>query len=146
MKRIASVIQGMMTIFSVIFLSQECVAGVAIEQVVKDMEGRASTVFLYFSENQFRTDHPEGGLATIIDFKNDRMVMIDHRSRSYVEVKFSQWEKEVSARLKQEGPAILPKARKIAARRTGERATINRFKTEKIEIYFLCTPVFLYRL
>ena len=83
MKRIVSVIWGMMIIFLLIFLSQECVAGVAIEQVVKDMEGRASTVFLYFSENQFRTDHPEGGLTTIIDFKNDRIVMIDHRSKSY---------------------------------------------------------------
>lgn len=134
MKRIASVIQGMMTIFSVIFLSQECVAGVAIEQVVKDMEGRASTVFLYFSENQFHTDHPEGGLATIIDFKSDRMVMIDHRSKSYVETKFSQWEKEVAKRLKGEAPEIKPKARKILVRKTGETAIINGFRTEKIQI------------
>ncbi len=134
MKRIASVIQGMMTIFSLIFLSQECVAGVAIEQVVKDVEGRASIVFLYFSENQFRTDHPEGGLATIIDFKNDRMVMIDHRSKSYVEIKFSQWEKEVAKRLKGEAPVTKPKARKILVRKTGETAIINGFRTEKIQI------------
>jgi hypothetical protein len=68
MKRIASLIEGIMTFFLLIFLAQECIAGVVIEQVVKDMEGRASTVFLYFSENQFRTDHPEGGLTTIMDF------------------------------------------------------------------------------
>lgn len=134
MKRKASVIQGMITIFWLIFLSQECVAGVAIEQVVKDVEGRASTVFLYFSENQFRTDHPEGGLATIIDFKNDRMVMIDHRSKSYVEIKFSQWEKEVAKRLKGEAPEIKPRARKILVRKTGETAIINGFRTEKIQI------------
>jgi len=134
MKRIVSVIQGMMTIFSLIFLSQECVAGVAIEQVVKDNEGRASTVFLYFSENQFRTDHPEGGLATIIDFKNDRMVMIDHRSKSYVETKFSLWEKEVAKRLKEEFPSVKPKVRKIVIRKTGETAVINGFRTEKIQI------------
>ncbi len=134
MKRIALVIQGMITIFSLLFLSQECVAGVAIEQMVKDMEGRASTVFLYFSENQFRTDHPEGGLATIIDFKNDRMVMIDHRSKSYAETKLSQWQREIANRLKEEAPAIKPKARKIVVKKTGETATINGFRTEKIQI------------
>jgi hypothetical protein len=134
MKRIALVVEGMMAIFLLIFLSQECFAGVVIEQVVKDMEGRASTVFLYFSENQFRTDHPEGGLATIIDFKNDRMVMIDHRSKNYVETKFSQWEKEVAKRLKKESPGIEVKKRKIIVEKTGETATINGFRTEKIQI------------
>ncbi len=134
MKRITLVVQGMMTIFLLIFLTQECVAGVAIEQMVKDMEGRASTVFLYFSENQFRTDHPEGGLATIIDFKNDRMVMIDHRSKSYAETKFSQWEKEVAKGLKEGASVVKSKARKIVIRRTGETAVINGFRTEKIQI------------
>jgi hypothetical protein len=52
-----------------------------------------------------------------------------------VEVKFSQWEKEVSARLKQEGTALSPGAGKITVRRPGETATINRFKAEKIEIF-----------
>ena len=134
MKKVALVVQAMMTIFFLIFLSQECVAGVAIEQVVKDMEGRASTVFLYFSENQFRTDHPEGGLATIIDFKNDRMVMIDHRSKSYVETKFSQWEKEVAKGLREGTSVVKSKARKIVTRKTGETAVINGFRTEKIQI------------
>ena len=134
MKRIASVIQGMMTFFLLLFLAQECIAGVIIEQVVKDMEGRTSTVFLYFSENQFRTDHPEGGLTTIMDFKSDRMVMIDHRSRSYAETKFSEWEKEVAKQLKRELPGIRVKKRKIIVGKTGETATINGFRTEKIQI------------
>jgi hypothetical protein len=134
MKRIALIIQGMMIIFSLIFLSQECIAGVVIEQVMKNMEGRASTVFLYFSENQFRTDHPEGGLTTIMDFKSDRMVMVDHRSKSYVETKFSQWEKEVAKRLKKELPNIKAKQRKILVRKTDETTIINGFRTEKIQI------------
>lgn len=134
MKRISIVIWGMMTIFSLVFLSQECVAGVAIEQVVKDMEGGASTVFLYFSENQFRTDHPEGGLTTIIDFKNDRIVMIDHRSKSYAETKFSQWEKEVAKGLREGTSVVKSKARKILIRKTGETAIINGFRTDKIQI------------
>lgn len=134
MKRIALIIQGMMIIFSLIFLSQECIAGVVIEQVIKNMEGRASTVFLYFSENQFRTDHPEGGLTTIMDFKSDRMVMVDHRSKSYAETKLSQWEKEVAKRLKKELPNIKAKQRKILVRKTDETTIINGFRTEKIQI------------
>jgi hypothetical protein len=134
MKKKAFAVQGVMTLFFLLFLSQECLAGVAIEQMVKDTEGRASAVFLYFSENQFRTDHPEGGLSTIIDFKNDRMVMIDHRSKSYVETKFSQWEKEVAKRFKQDAPAVKPKARKIEVKKTGETAVINGFRTEQVQI------------
>ena len=134
MKRIALIIQGVMIIFSLIFLSQECIAGVVIEQVIKNMEGRASTVFLYFSENQFRTDHPESGLTTIMDFKSDRMVMVDHRSKSYAETKFSQWEKEVAKRLKKELPNIKAKQRKILVRKTDETTIINGFRTEKIQI------------
>ena len=134
MKRIALIIQGMMIIFSLIFLSQECIAGVVIEQVMKNMEGRASTVFLYFSENQFRTDHPESGLTTIMDFKSDRMVMVDHRSKSYAETKLSQWEKEVAKRLKKELPNIKAKQRKILVRKTDETTIINGFRTEKIQI------------
>jgi hypothetical protein len=70
----------------------------------------------------------------MIDFKNDRMVMIDHRSKSYVEIKFSQWEKEVAKRLKGKAPVTKPKARKILVRKTGETAIINGFRTEKIQI------------
>jgi len=114
---------------------QECLAGVVIEQVMKDREGRASKVILYFSENQLRTDHPEGGLTTIMDFKGDRMVMVDHRSKSYVEIKFSQWEKEVAEQLKKDVPGIQPKARKIIVRRAGETATINGFRTEKVQVF-----------
>jgi hypothetical protein len=62
------------------------------------------------------------------------MVMIDHRSKTYVEIKFSRWEKEVSDRLKKEAPAIKAKAKKIVVRRTGETAIINGFRTEKIQI------------
>jgi len=134
MKRIASVIQGMMTISLLIFLSQECVAGVVIEQVVKDRDGKASKVFLYFSMERLRTDDGESGLTTIIDFKDDRLVMVDHRSKSYVETKFSQWEKEVSRGLKKENPSIKTKAKKIVVTKTGETAIINGFRTEKIQI------------
>ncbi len=109
-------------------------AGVAVEQVVRDRNGVSSKALLYFSDYQFRTDHQEGGLTTILDFKEDRLVMIDHRSKSYVEVKLSQWEREVARRLKKEFPGVKPKERKIIVRKTGRTAVINGFQTEQVEI------------
>lgn len=118
-----------------ILVFQECMGGVVIEQLVRDREGNPSKVFLYFSENQFRTDHLESGMSTIMDFKEDRMTMIDHRSKRYVQIRFSRWEKEVAERLKKENPGITPKARKIVVKRDGEIATISGFRTEKIQIF-----------
>jgi len=109
-------------------------AGVVVEQVVRDRDGDPSKALLYFSDYRFRTDHQEGGLSTIMDFKGDRLVMIDHQSKRYVEVKLSQWEKEVARRLKKESPGVKPKEKKIVVRRTGRTAVINGFQTEQIEI------------
>lgn len=133
MKKIALVV--LMVPLSLILIFQECRAGVVINQVMKDREGRASTVVLYFSGERLRTDDEEGGLTTIMDFKGDRMVMIDHRSKSYVETKFSQWEKEVTQRFKENLPAIKPRMRRIVVRRAGETATINGFRTEKVQVF-----------
>jgi hypothetical protein len=116
-------------------MAQECPADVIIEQVVRDTDGRASKVLLYYSEDRFRTDRPEIGLTTIIDFKGDRMVMIDHRSKNYVEVPFSRWEKEVAEGLKKSAPRMKTKPRKITVQKTGETQVINGFKTEKILVY-----------
>lgn len=112
----------------------EGLAGVVVEQVVRDRDGSPSKVFLYFSEYRFRTDHQEGGLTTIMDFRADRLFMIDHRSKSYAEVKLSEWEREVARRLKQEFPGVKPKERKIIVRKTGKTAVINGFQTEQIEV------------
>ena len=109
-------------------------AGVVVEQVVRDRDRGPSKVVIYLSDNRFRTDHQEGGLSTIMDFKEDRLVMIDHQSKRYVEVKLSQWEKEVARRLKKESPGVKPKEKKIVVRRTGRTAVINGFQTEQVEI------------
>jgi len=109
-------------------------AGVTVEQVVRDREGSPSKVFLYFSDGLFRTDHPAGGLTTIMDFKEDRLLMIDHRSRNYIDVKLSQWEREVAKRLKQEISGVMAKERKIIVKRTGQTAVINGFQTEQVEV------------
>jgi hypothetical protein len=134
MKKMALMMNGMFASIFLLLTFQPCLGGVVIEQLRKDMDGKASEVTLYFSDSRFRTDHEEGGLTTIMDFKGDRMVMVDHRSKSYVDIKFSQWEKEVAERLKKETSAIQARARKITVKRTGEAATINGFRTEKIQI------------
>ena len=112
----------------------EGLAGVVVEQVVRDREGSPSKVLFYISDYRFRTDHPDGGLTTILNFKEDRLVMIDHRSKSYIEVKLSKWEREVARRLKEQSPGVRPEERKMAVRRTGRTAVINGFQTEQIEI------------
>jgi len=112
----------------------ECLAGVVVEQVVRDRDGISSRALLYFSDSRFRADHEPRGMTTILDFKGDGLMMIDHRSKSYVEVKLSQWEREVAKRLKKEFPRIKPKERKIAVRKTGRTAVINGFQTEQIEV------------
>lgn len=135
MKKRTSVSFGFFVLLFFVLISLEGHAGVVIEQVVRDREGVASKVFLYFSGNEFRTDHLEGGLTTVINFQADRMVMIDHRSKCYVEVKFSQWEEEVAEQLKKSAPNIKVKSRKIEVKRTGERAIYNNFQTEKLQIF-----------
>jgi hypothetical protein len=128
-------LMGLWIIFLSTFTFHECMAGVMVEQVVRDREGNPAGVLLYFSDYRFRTDHQEGGLTTIMDFEEDRLVMIDHRSKSYVEVKLSQWEREVAKRLKEELKGVKPKERKIIVRRTGRTAVINGFQAEQIEIW-----------
>jgi hypothetical protein len=114
--------------------SGEGFAGVVVEQVVRDPEGVPSKTLLYLSDTQFRTDHQERGLTTILDFKGDRLVMIDHRSRNYVEVKLSLWERDVAKQLKKESPGVKPKKREIIVRKTGKKAVINGFQTEQVEV------------
>jgi Domain of unknown function (DUF4412) len=115
-------------------LSGEGLAGVAVEQVVRDQDGVPSKTLLYLSDHQYRTDHQERGLTTILDFKEDRLVMIDHRSRNYVEVKLSVWERDVAKQLKKESPGVKLKKREIIVRKTGKKAVINGFQTEQVEI------------
>jgi hypothetical protein len=134
MKKMASMGWGFIIFLFSMLIFQEGLAGVMVEQVMRDREGNASKVFLYFSGNKYRTDHPDGNMTTIIDFQGDRMVMIDHRARCYVEIKFSQWEKEVAERLKGSTSKIKTSPRKITVKGTGETATINGFRTEKVEI------------
>lgn len=134
MKKSTFWLWGFVSVLLLVLTARECLSGVVIEQIVRDREGNPSKVLIYFLKDRFRSDHPDGNLTTVIDFGNDRMVMIDHLSKRYVEVKFSQWEKEVAERLKQSGPVPQSKSKKIVAKKTGERAVINGFQTEKVQV------------
>ena len=135
MNPVKAIVWKSLVILSVIGLFQECLAGVVIDQVMKDREGRSSRVTLYFSGDRLRTDDVDNGLSTVMDFKGDRMIMVDHRAKNYIDVKYSQWEKEVAERLKKNLLPTQPKARRIVVRRAGETAMINGFRTEKIEVF-----------
>ena len=134
MKKLTWAIGICLVLLFLISMSQESNAGMVIEQMMKDREGKASKVVLYVSAEQLRTDDEGSKLTTIVDFKGDRMVMIDHVSGQYVEVKFSQWEKEVSAGLRKAVPPASPRQQKIVVKKTGETAIINGFKTEKVQV------------
>jgi hypothetical protein len=114
--------------------SGEGFAGVTVEQVVRDQDGVPSKTLLCLSGTQYRTDHQERGLTTILDFKGDRLVMIDHQARNYVEVKLSLWERDVAKQLKKESAGMKLKKREIIVRKTGKKAVINGFQTEQVEV------------
>lgn len=134
MKKKLLFLAGWILFLSFVLAIPVCRAGIVIEEIHRDMEGRRSRVIRYFSEDRFRTDHPDGGLSTIIDFKGDLIIMIDHFSRTYVDIKFSRWEKEVAEQLKKSMPGMKSREKKISVNGTGEKALINGYQTEKVEI------------
>jgi hypothetical protein len=117
-----------------ILLLGESVAGVVVEQIVRDPEGMASRVDLYYSGARLRTDRPARGMTTVMDFKEDRLILIDHRSKWYVEVILSQWKKEMADRLKKERLNVKSKKRKLTLKKTAEKRALNGFQTEKVQI------------
>jgi len=130
-KNTSRVLTGLPILLLAVQLSH---AGVVIDQRVKDKEGKATQVILHCSGTQLRTDHTESGLTTIIDFKGDRIILIDHPSKTYLSMQFSAWEKEMARQLKKNPPPLQPIERVITVRRFGETATLNGFKTEKVEV------------
>jgi hypothetical protein len=123
-----------LAVLLILFHFGECTAGVIIEQVLKDRDGLSSRIMLSFSGQRVRTDDLDRGLTTIMDFKADRMIMIDHKAKNFVEVKFSDWEREMAQRLKEDFNSIPGKHRKIVVARTGQTATMNGFRTERIDV------------
>ena len=78
MRKIISIGWKFLVLFILFWMFQECMAGVVVEQVVRDREGSPSKALLYFSDYRFRTDHEEGGLTTIHGLQ--RGSIVDDRS------------------------------------------------------------------
>ena len=125
---------GFLSILSLGIFLQNALGGVVIEQVMRERGGKVSKATLSFSDQRFRTDQEEGGATVIIDFGKDLMILVNHQLRTYTEMKFSQWEKEVARLLKLESSATKSKTRKIVVKRTEEKVIVNGFHTEKIDI------------
>ncbi len=125
---------GFLSILSLGVFLQNALGGVVIEQVMRERGGKVSKATLSFSDQRFRTDQEDGASTVIIDFKNDGMILVDHRLRTYTEMKFSEWEKEVARLLKMESSGTKSKTRKIVVKRTEEKMIVNGFNTEKIDI------------
>ena len=134
MEKIRSAGWGSWAVLGLFLICQECMGGVIVEQVVKDKNGIPLKVILSASDSQCRTDAPEKGLSTILNFKEDRLMMIDHRSKRYVDVKLSEWEKETAGRLKEEFHGMKSKEKKISVKKTGQTSVMNGFQTEKVNV------------
>jgi len=125
---------GLLSILSLGIFLENALGGVVIEQVMRERGGKVSKATLSFSDQRFRTDQEEKGATVIIDFGKDLMILVNHQLRTYTEMKFSQWEKEVARLLKMESSATKSKTRKIVVKRTEEKVIVNGFNTEKIDI------------
>ena len=125
---------GLLSILSLGIFLENALGVVVIEQVMRERGGKVSKATLSFSDQRFRTDQEEGGSTVIIDFRKDLMILVNHQLRTYTEMKFSQWEKEVARLLKMESSGVKSKTRKIVVKRTEEKVIVNGFHTEKIDI------------
>lgn len=126
-------LMGCLTLIPLLSISASF-AAVVIEQRVKDREGTPSQVTIYCSGLQLRTDHSGSGLTTILELKADQIFLIDHRSKGYLSMKLSLWEKEMGDQLKKNLPPVRPRERKITVRTFGEKAVINGFNTVKVDV------------
>jgi hypothetical protein len=125
---------GLLSILSLGIFLENALGGVVIEQVMRERGGKVSKATLSFSDQRFRTDQEEGGSTVIIDFRKDLMILVNHQLRTYTEMKYSQWEKEVARLLKMESSGVKSKTRKIVVKRAEEKVIVNGFNTEKIDI------------
>jgi hypothetical protein len=122
-----------MAILGSLFLLQDSVkAGTVIDQDMVDVWGRKSGLVLFYSEKKLRIDQKDGKLSTIMDFKKNRIVILDHASKTYVAYPFSVWEKRVSQDM-----ATKQKAQKkeIRIEATGAEKVINGFQTRQIQVF-----------
>jgi hypothetical protein len=106
--------------------------GTVIDQDMIDIWGKKTGSVLFYSGKRLRVDQKDGKLSTIMDFKKNRIIILDHVTKSYVEYPFSTWEQQVSKALTRQDK---PHQREIRVEPTGAERDINGFKTRQIQVF-----------
>lgn len=120
-------------VLGILFLFEEAVrAGTVIDQNMIDLWGKKSGFVLFYSNKRLRIDQKNGKLSTIMDFRKDRILVLDHVSKTYIEYPFSKWEKQVSQKMGSQQKAHKRESRIEA---TGAKKVINGFKTRQIRVF-----------
>ncbi|NIS71980.1 MAG: DUF4412 domain-containing protein [Proteobacteria bacterium] len=107
-------------------------AGTVIDQDTIDVWGKKSGLILSYSNKRLRLDQKDEKLSTIIHFRNDRILILDHTSRTYIVYPLSKWEKQVSQKIGEK--EAVPK-REIRVESTGAEKEINGFETKQIQVF-----------
>ncbi len=131
MKKKRFIIWGLVIVGMFILSEGAVKAGTVIDQEMTDIWGKQGGSLLFYSKKKLRIDQKDGRLSTIMDFKNDQIVILDHASKSYVEYPFSLWEKQVSQKIE---PRNRQK-REIRVEPTGAEKHVNGFMTRQIQIF-----------
>ncbi|MBW2057676.1 MAG: DUF4412 domain-containing protein [Deltaproteobacteria bacterium] len=105
--------------------------GTFIDQDTIDIWGRKQGLVLYYSKGRLRIDQKDGRLSTIMNFAENRIVVLDHLSKSYVEYPLSRWKRRVSQRMKGTGSY---QRREVRVEPTGQEKVINGFRTRRIRV------------
>jgi len=106
--------------------------GTVIDQNMIDVWGKKSGLTLFYANKRLRIDQKDGRLSTIMDFRKNRIVILDHGSKSYVAYPFSVWEKMVTQNM---GIKHQQTKRTIRVEPTGAEKTINGFQTQQIHVF-----------
>ena len=131
MRRRPFVIWGLVIVGILLLSGRALKAGTVIDQEMTDIWGKQGGSLLFYSKKKLRIDQKDGRLSTIMDFKNDQIVILDHGSKSYVEYPFSLWEKQVSQKI----DSRTRQKREIRVEPTGAEKNINGFMTRQIQIF-----------
>ena len=132
MMRKRAVFCGLAVLTMLVLPETVCKAGTVIDQDMIDQWGKETGSVLFYSKKRLRIDQKDGKLSTIMDFKKDRIVILDHVSKSYIEYPFSTWEELVSQQI---GTQKERKKREIRVESTGAEKEINGFKTIQINVF-----------
>lgn len=132
MRRGRFIICGLVVVGMLFPFGGTVIAGTVIDQDMTDVWGKKSGLLLYYSKKRLRIDQKDGKLSTIMDFKKDRIVILDHTTKSYIAYPLSSWGEQVSKKI---APQEKHPKRKIRVESTGEEAEINGFKTKQIQVF-----------